>query len=193
MVFSGSGYNPQQNQQQSGGFDASKLGLNEVFLGQIVQKVIVNATMNWGKPTTTQTSGGQPQQPQTNSQQQSQLQSRQQTQQPQLQQSSSSPANQIGGSSALTSEGGLSFGGGARLLGGGTPFGISAVGTTTVNNDGYQTAGGISVGGISLNAGAKLGSGGLTFSGGIQRAQVGQGIVGSKVGPLIVGPRIGGS
>lgn len=92
------------------------------------------------------------------------------------------PANQVGGSSALTKEGGLSFGGGVRLGGGGAPFGASAVGSTTVNKQGYQTSGGFSAGGISVNGGVKIGGNGISISGGIQRAQVGQGIVGSKVG-----------
>lgn len=152
---------------------ANSSQMNEVFLGQILSEIVVRAILSFDDPVASASNSGQD--PNAPSQQ---------------------SGNQVAGSSALTKEGGLSFGGGVRLGNAGTSSGIlggiSAAGTTTVNKDGYQTSGGISIGGLSLNAGAKLGSGGLSFSGGIQKAQVGQGLVGSKVGPAIVGPKIVG-
>lgn len=145
--------------------------LNEVFLGQILSQIVVKAILSFDEPVTTQ-GGGVSNNP------------------PQLGGSSSSnppqaqprPGNQVSGSGALTKEGGLSFGGGFRLGGAGAPLGVSGVGTTTVNKDGYQTSGGLTLGGISANAGIKIGSGGISLSGGLQRARVGQGIVGPYVG-----------
>lgn len=155
--------------------------MNEVFLGQILSQIVVRAILSFDDPQTTQ-SGVSSNPPRMGGGVSSNL--------PQLgggvssspPQSQPRPGNQISGSGAFTKEGGLSYGGGIRLGGAGAPLGLSAVGTTTINKDGYQTSGGISAAGLSLNAGVKLGSGGLSFSGGLQRARVGQGIVGPYVG-----------
>lgn len=165
--------------------------MNEVFLGQISSQIVFRAILSFDDPQTTQ-SGVSSNPPRVGggiSSSPSQLGGGVSGNPPQSQ---PRPGNQISGSGALTKEGGLSFGGGFRLGGAGAPLGLSAVGTTTVNKEGYQTSGGISAGGLSLNAGVKLGSGGLSFSGGLQRARVGQGIVGSKVGPALVGPALVG-
>jgi len=159
----GNSISPQQSQQSP--------GLNEVFLGQILSQIVVKAILSFDDPITTQgggVSGNPPQLGSGSSNNPPQSQPR--------------PGNQMSGSGSLTKEGGLSFGGGFRVGGAGAPLGVSGVGTTTINKDGYQTSGGLSLGGLSANAGVKLGSGGLSFSGGIQRAQVGQGIVGPYVG-----------
>lgn len=160
--------------------------MNEVFLGQLVSQVVIRAILSFDDPQTTQSgvSGNPPQLSGGVSNNPPQLASGVSNNPPQ----GGPPANQLGSSANLTQEGGLSFGGGARFAGGGAPFGVSAVGTTTVNKEGYQSNVGVSALGLSANAGVRLGGGGLTFSGGIQKAQVGQGIVGSKVGPRLVGP-----
>ncbi len=155
------------NGNSSGSAGNSADQMREVFLGQIISNLVIKAVLSFDDPVTTQGGGVSSNPPQS---------------QPR-------PGDQISGSGALTSQGGLSFGGGVRLGGAGVGgSGLSAAGTTTVNRDGYQSSGGITVGGISANAGVSLNSGGLSFTGGIQKAQVGQGIVGSKVGPRIVGP-----
>ena len=161
--------------------------MREVFLGQIASAVIVKAILSFDDPRTSAVSGNPPQQSSGVSNAPPQQSSGVSNNPPQMS-SSGAPNNQIGGDVNLTSQGGFSAGGGFRALGGGAPFGLSAVGTTTLNSNGYQTSGGLSVGGLSANVGVKLNGGGLSFSGGVQRAQVGQGIVGSQVGPRIVGP-----
>jgi hypothetical protein len=162
---------PQQNPQ-----------LNEVFLGQILSQIVVRAILSFDNPVSTQNPGASSTPPQVGgspSNNPPQVGGSPSNNPPQAQ---PRPGNQISGSGAITEEGGLSYGGGFRLGGAGAPLGISGVGTTTINSQGYQTSGGISAAGISANAGVKLNSGGLSFSGGIQRAQVGQGIVGPYVG-----------
>jgi len=141
--------------------------MNEVFLGQIVSQIVVQAILSFDEPQS-QVSNNPPQLGGGVSNNPPQNQPR--------------PGNQLSASSSLTKEGGLSFGGGFRLGGAGAPLGLSGVGTTTINKDGYQTSGGLSVGGLSANAGVKLNSKGLSFSGGVKKAQVGQGIVGPYVG-----------
>ena len=178
------------SQNNSIGFPPSPQ-MNEVFLGQILSQIVVRAILSFDDPKTTQSgvSNNPPQIGGGVSNNPPQLGGGVSSNPPQAR----PPANQVGGSANLTKEGGLSFGGGVRVAGGGTPFGFSAVGMTTVNSkDGYQTSGGVSALGLSANAGIKLNSSGLQFTGGITRAQVGQGIVGSKVGPATVGPRIVG-
>lgn len=101
--------------------------------------------------------------------------------------------NRAQGSVALTSQGGLSTGGGVRVAGAGVNTGFSTAATGTINDQGYQGSAGLSVAGVSANAKLNIGAGGLSFSGGVQRAQAGQGLVGSTVGPKIVGPKIVGS
>jgi hypothetical protein len=157
---SGNSISPQQSPE-----------LNEVFLGQILSQIVVKAILSFDDPITTQGGGVSNNPPQSGGGSSSNPP-----------QSQPRPGNQTSGSGSLTKEGGLSFGGGFRLGGAGAPLGVSGVGTTTINKDGYQTSGGLSLGGLSANAGVKLGGGGLSFSGGIQRAQVGQGIVGPYVG-----------
>jgi|GEM_PF-1919491 len=193
--YLGAGLNPDQlatsnlNAALGKGLNAANQGdFREVPLGQISTAIAIKALLSFDDPVTTQTSGvsnAPPQLANNVSRNPPQLSSGVSSNPPQER----PPANQIGGSANLTKEGGLSFGGGVRALGGGTPFGISAVGSTTVNQQGYQTSGGISALGISANAGLKIGGGGIQFSGGIRRAQVGQGIVGNKVG---TGAQIGG-
>jgi len=164
------------------GANAANQGeFREVPLGEISTAIAIKALLSFDDPVTTQSSGV--------SNAPAQLSNNVSRNPPQLSNAVSKnppqarpPANQIGGSGNLTKEGGLSFGGGVRLAGGGTPFGLSAVGTTTVNKQGYQTSGGFSAAGISVNGGVKIGGGGIQVTGGIRRAQVGQGIVGSKVG-----------
>ena len=141
--------------------------MNEVFLGQILSQIVVKAILSFDEPRS-QVSNNPPQLGDGTSTNPPQAQPR--------------PGNQVSGSGALTKEGGLSFGGGFRLGGAGAPFGVSGVGATTVNKDGYQTSGGLTLGGISANAGIKIGSGGISLSGGFQKARVGQGIVGPYVG-----------
>ncbi|MDF0553879.1 hypothetical protein [Kamptonema sp. UHCC 0994] len=101
--------------------------------------------------------------------------------------------NKAQGSAALTKQGGLSMGGGVRVAGAGVNTGFSTAATSTINGQGYQGSAGLSVAGVSANAKLNIGAGGLSFSGGVQQAQVGQGLVGSKVGPKIVGPKIVGT
>ena len=164
------------NGNSSGSAGNSADQMREVLLGQIISNLVIKAVLSFDDPVTTE-GGGVSSNPS-----QSGVSSNPPQSQPR-------PGNQTNGSAALTSQGGLSFGGGARLGDAGVGgVGLSAVGTTTINKDGYQTSGGITAGGISANAGVSLNSGGLTFTGGIQKAQVGQGIVGSKVGSKIVGP-----
>lgn len=195
----GSGFNNASQFPGTGGFGSqnNSLGfspspqMNEVFLGQILSQIVVRAILSFDDPKTTQSgvSNNPPQLGGSVSNSPPQLGGGVSNNPPQAR----PPANQIGGSANLTQEGGLSFGGGVRVAGGGTPFGFSAVGQTTINGrEGYQTSGGISALGLSANAGVRLNSGGLQFSGGITRAQVGQGIVGSKVGSALVGPGIVG-
>lgn len=156
----------------------------EVDLGQISTAIAIKAALSFDDPVTTQSSGVSSAPPQLSSGvSKNPLASGVSSNPPQ----GRPPANQVGGSANLTQQGGLSFGGGVRAMGGGAPFGVSAVGTTTVNGSGYQTSGGISALGLSANAGIKVNGGGIQLSGGIRRAQVGQGIVGSKVGAR-VGP-----
>jgi len=185
--YLGAGFNADQlansnlNAALGKGLNAANQGeFREVPLGQISTAIAIKALLSFDDPITTQSSGDQ--------------NSKVSNSPPQLSSGVSQnppqarpPANQVGGSGALTEKGGLSFGGGVRLGGGGAPLGASAVGSTTLNNQGYQTSGGISLGGLSANAGLKVNSSGVQFSGGIQKANVGQGIVGSKVGPRIVG------
>jgi hypothetical protein len=155
--------------------------MNEVFLGQILSQIVVRAILSFDDPQTTQSgvSNNPPRLGGGVSNNPPQLSARTSNNPPQSQ---PRPGNQLSGSSSLTQKGGLSFGGGFRLGGAGAPLGISGVGTTTINKGGYQTSGGLSVGGLSVNAGAKISTSGLTLSGGIQRARVGQGIVGPYVG-----------
>ena len=164
------------------GVNAANQGeFREVPLGEISTAIAIKALLSFDDPITTQSSGvsnAPPQLANNVSRNPPQLSNAVSKNPPQ----SRPPANQIGGSSNLTKEGGLSFGGGVRLAGGGAPFGLSVVGTTTVNKQGYQTSGGFSAAGISVNGGVKIGGGGVQITGGIRRAQVGQGIVGSKVG-----------
>jgi hypothetical protein len=186
--YVGSGFNPDQlassnlNAALGKGLNAANQGeFREVPLGQISTAIAIKALLSFDDPVTTQSSGVSNAPPQLSggvSQNPPQRSSGVSQNPPQ----GRPPANQVGGSGNLTREGGLSFGGGFRVGGGGAPFGASAVGTTTVNDKGYQTSGGFSVGGISGNAGLKINSSGIQFSGGLRRAQVGQGIVGSKVG-----------
>jgi len=188
--YVGSGLNPDQlansnlNAALGKGLNAANEGqFREVPLGQISTAIGIKALLSFDDPVTQQSSGVSNAPPQ--------LAGGVSRNPPQLASGVSSnppaanrpPANQLAGSSALTKEGGLSFGGGVRLAGGGTPFGFSAVGSTTVNKQGgYQTSGGFSALGLSANAGVKIGGGGIQVTGGIQRATVGQGIVGSRVG-----------
>jgi hypothetical protein len=186
--YIGSGFNPDQlansnlNAALGKGVNAANTGdFREVPLGQISTAIAIKALLSFDDPVTTQSSGVSNSPPQ--------LSSNVSKNPPQLSNVVSKnppqgrpPANQIGGSSNLTKEGGLSFGGGVRLAGGGAPFGLSAVGTTTINKQGYQTSGGLSAAGVSINGGVKIGGSGIQVTGGIRRAQVGQGIVGSKVG-----------
>jgi hypothetical protein len=168
------------------GVNAANQGdFREVPLGQISTAIGIKALLTFDNPIS-QNSGGQTSQISNSP---PQLSSNVSQNPPQRSSGVSSnppqarpPANQVGSSGALTKEGGLSFGGGVRLGGGGAPFGASAVGSTTIGSQGYQTSGGFSVGGISANGGLKINSGGVQISGGIKRAQVGQGIVGSRVG-----------
>jgi len=193
--YVGSGFNPDQlansnlNAALGKGLNAVNQGeFREVPLGQISTAIAIKALLSFDDPITTQSSGVSNAPPQLSSgisQNPPQQSSRVSSNPPQ----GRPPDNQLGGSANLTKEGGLSFGGGFRVGGGGTPFGASAVASTTVNNKGYQTNGGLSLLGISANAGIKVNSGGVQLSGGIRRAQVGQGIVGSRVG---TGVQIGG-
>jgi hypothetical protein len=186
--YIGSGFNPDQlassnlNAALGKGLNAANEGqFREVPLGQIATAVAIKATLAFDDPITTQSSGVSNAPPQLTggvSKNPPQFSSGVSNNSPQ----DRPPANQLGGSGNLTKEGGLSFGGGFRLGGGGAPFGASAVGTTTVNKEGYQTSGGFSAFGLSANAGIKVGGGGVQLSGGIRRATVGQGIVGNKIG-----------
>ena len=188
--YVGSGFNPDQlansnlNAALGKGLNAANNGeFREVPLGQIATAIAIKTSLSFDDPVTTQ-SGGQGSRV-SNSPPSSGVSNNP----PQRSSGVSNnppqgrpPDNQIGGSGAITERGGLSFGGGVRLGGGGAPFGLSAVGTTTVNNQGYQTSGGVSGFGISANAGVRIGNGGIQLSGGVRRAQVGQGIVGAQVG-----------
>ena len=159
--------------------------MREVFLGQLATAVIIKAVMSFDDPVTSQS---QPQSQNNPTQNTSTSIQNSPNYGGGFSNSNSPPANQMMGGGNLTEQGGLSFGGGFRLGGGGAPLGLSAAGTTTVNREGYQTSGGVSFGGLSANAGLKINSGGVQLSGGIRRAQVGQGLVGNKVGPQLVGP-----
>jgi len=188
------GFNPDQlansnlNAALGKGLNAANNGeFREVPIGQISTAIAIKALLSFDDPITTQSSSGGQGSKVSNSP--PQATSNVSSNPPQRSSGVSSnppsgrpPDNQLGGSANLTREGGLSFGGGVRLGGGGAPFGASAVGSTTLNSSGYQTSGGISFAGISANAGLRIGSGGVQLTGGFQRAQVGQGIVGSRVG-----------
>lgn len=187
--YLGGGFNPDQlasanlNAALSKGLNAANAGeFREIPLGQISTAIAIKALLSFDDPVTTQSlsvSNSPPQLSGGVSNNPPQRSSGVSGNPPQAR----PPNNQIGGSGNLTKEGGLSFGGGVRLGGGGAPFGLSAVGTTTVNKQGgYQSSGGFSALGLSGNAAVKIGSGGVQISGGIRRAQVGQGIVGSRVG-----------
>jgi len=163
--------------------------MREVALGQIATAIIVKAVLSFDDPVTTQSQspgGGGSQNTGSSGVQNAPGYNGSGSLGSSL--SNRPPDNQTAGSANFTQQGGLSFGGGVRLAGGGAPTGFSAAGSTTLNSSGYQTSGGFSALGFSANAGVKINQGGVQFSGNLGRAQVGQGLVGDKVGPRIVGP-----
>jgi hypothetical protein len=94
-------------------------------------------------------------------------------------------AQQARGSLANTTQGGVSVGGGIRVGSGGVNTGFSSAGSQTIKDGRYDGSGGFTAFGQSANVKLSVGSGvpgGISLSGGIQRATVGQGIVGPYVG-----------